>query len=232
MKPVAIIPARGGSKRIPGKNVKPFGGMPVIARPITAALESGLFSRVIVSTEDEGIADVARRFGAETPFVRPPELATDHAPTAPVLEHALRFLESEEGLPDQCCLIYPATPFVTPEILVRGMQALASSGAVTAFSAAWHASPIFRALQLDDHGNATMIWPEHIHTRSQDLPRTLYDAGQFYWCDVQGFLAEGELFSRRTVPVMLSRLQAIDMDTPEDWELAEALFLAMDRRGD
>ena len=231
MKPVAIIPARGGSKRIPGKNIKPFGGVPMIAHPIATALESGLFSRIIVSSEDEEISSIARRFGAETPFVRPPELASDHAPTAPVLAHALRWLENDTGLPGQCCLMYPATPFLTPETLLQGREILSSSGAATAFAAAEHPAPIFRALQVDGNGFAKMIWPEHMHTRSQDLPRTVYDAGQFYWCDVRAFLAEGELYARRMVPVMLSRLQAIDIDTPEDWELAEALFLAMEKQG-
>jgi len=229
MKPWAIIPARGGSQRIPRKNIKLFAGLPIIAHPIRAALASGLFSRIVVSTDDPEIARVAREHGAETPFPRPADLAGPHTPTAPVLAHALRALEAHGPLPTQCCLIYPTAAFVDPETLRRGLAVLLDTGATTALSAAPHPASIFRALRTDEDGLLRMVWPENMHVRSQDLPQTYYDAGQFYWCDTRGFLAEGELYARRTAPVVLSRLQAQDIDTPDDWELAEALFLA--RRG-
>lgn len=230
MDAVAIIPARGGSKRIPGKNLRPFAGRPIIAYSIAAALGCGCFRRVVVSTDDEAIARVSREHGAETPFMRPAALAGDHVPTSPVLAHALGELEKASGLPELFCCLYPTAPFVTAGDLARGRAELLEHDAVTAISVAAYPAPIFRALEIRD-GFLRMIWPEHRDTRSQDLPTVYQDAGQFYWGQTRRFLREGELYAGRSVPVVLPRHRVCDLDTEEDWLTAELLFEAWSRRG-
>jgi pseudaminic acid cytidylyltransferase len=225
---VALIPARAGSKRIPDKNIKPFAGQPVIAYSIKAAAASGLFDRIIVSTDSAQIADVARSYGAQVPFMRPEGLADDFTPTADVVLHALDWLEANESLPEYFCCIYAAAPFVQPEYLKAGLERLrAAQDTATAFAVASFASPIYRALGMDEKGRIKMIWPEHRQTRSNDLPEAYHDAGQFYWGRSRKFLVEKTLLSKKAVPVFLPRYLVQDIDTPEDWETAEYMFKAM-----
>jgi len=179
---VALIPARSGSKRIPGKNIKPFAGQPMIAYSIKAAEASGLFSRIIVSTDSAEIAAVAQSYGAQIPFMRPPRLADDFTPTADVVLHALKWLKANKSLSEYFCCIYATAPFLQPEYLKAGFERLRDEDdAATAFAVTSFAYPIFRALSIDEKGRMKMIWPEHLETRSNDLPEAYHDAGQFYW---------------------------------------------------
>jgi len=225
---VAIIPARGGSKRIPGKNVKSFAGKPIIAYSIEAALVSGLFERVIVTTDSEEIADTARRFGAETPFVRPSELSDDCTPTAPVIVHAIEWLRNNGFDPEFACCIYATAPFVQPEFLKEGYHMIRAYGCSTSYTVTTFPFPILRALKIKKEGVLEMIWPEYELTRSQDLPDAYHDAGQVYWVDCKKFLRSPCLYASDSRPIVLPRQFVQDIDTLEDWKVAEAMFLALD----
>ncbi|HMO04543.1 MAG TPA: pseudaminic acid cytidylyltransferase [Kiritimatiellia bacterium] len=224
---VAIIPARGGSKRIPGKNIRDFAGRPMIAHSITAALECRLFDRVLVSTDDPRIMEVARAHGAEAPFTRPAAIADDTATTDAVIQHALDWLEQHDTLPDQACCLYATAPFVRSDDLVRGLTILRQHHATTAFSVTSFAYPIFRALKVRPDGFVEMFWPENRTVRSQDLPEAWHDAGQFYWIDVARYRAAPRLFSDRSAPVPLPRHRVQDIDTEEDWRRAEVLHAVL-----
>lgn len=224
MSTICIIPARGGSKRIPRKNIRPFAGKPMIAHSITAAKESGVFDRIMVTTDDSEIMEVARVWGAEIPFVRPPELANDHAGTDAVLIHALKWCESQGIHMDYACCLYATAPFVRPKDLRQGLEILRRTGATTAFTVTTFPYPIFRALKIDRNDRIEMFWPEYRLTRSQDLPEAYHDAGQFYWLNVPKYLAEGRLFSSHSVAVRLPRHLVQDIDTEEDWVRAELMY--------
>ena len=226
---VAIIPARGGSKRIPKKNVRLFAGQPMISYPIRAALSAGIFDSVIVSTDSDEIAEVAAAHGAEIPFRRPASLSDDHTGTAPVLVHALEWLAGESRSPAYACCIYATAPFVRAPDLIRGFDTLKAARAGTAISVTSFAFSIFRALKVTDAGTLNMFWPEHRLTRSQDLPVAYHDAGQFYWMDAPRFLADPNLYSIDARPVILPRHLVQDIDTPEDWETAEHMYKALNR---
>jgi N-acylneuraminate cytidylyltransferase len=221
---VAIIPARGGSKRIPRKNVKLFAGLPMIAHSLRAARESGVFDRIVVSTDDEEIADVARQHGGEVPFLRPAELANDFAGTDAVIVHALEWFAAQGQPVREFCCLYATAPFVQADDLRRGLALLRERQAATAFSVTTYGYPIFRSLRLNASGRVEMIWPENFTKRSQDLPEAFHDAGQFYWGDTAKYLVERRLFSSNSVPVVLPRSRVQDIDTPEDWEIAEGMF--------
>ncbi|MYL23696.1 pseudaminic acid cytidylyltransferase [Halomonas alkaliantarctica] len=227
MTTVAIIPARGGSKRIPRKNIKPFCGKPMIAWSIEAALASHCIDRVIVSTDDEEIAAVARKWGAETPFIRPASLSDDHTGTISVIAHGVQWLNDNDQAPEAVCCVYATAPFVQPDDLQRGLQALRQSGADYAFSVTSYAFPIQRALRLTQSGRVAMFQPENFTIRSQDLEDAWHDAGQFYWGRADAWLTGQTLFSERAVPVILPRHRVQDIDTLEDWQRAEWLFRAM-----
>jgi pseudaminic acid cytidylyltransferase len=220
---VAVIIARGGSKRIPGKNIRAFAGKPMLAWPIEAAAASGIFERIIVSTDSPAIADVAEQWGAEVPFMRPAELADDHTPTAPVFLHALEFLENNSGLPEYACCIYPTAPFLSPRYLAQGLEELRKYDAPAAFSVTTFAFPVLRALKICDDGSVAFNWPEYEYARSQDLPDFYHDAGQFYWVNVRRFCKERRLAMPGARPVVLPRKLVQDIDTPEDWEAAELM---------
>ncbi len=224
---VAIIPARGGSKRIERKNIKPFAGKPIIAYSIEAARKSGLFSRILISTDDPEIASIGAIYGAEAPFWRPDILADDQTPTAPVLIHALTWLAERHHHPRYFCCIYATAPFLDPDDIQAGFQRLQETDALSVFSVTTFAFPIFRALQIEKDGRVSMIWPEHALTRSQDLPEAYHDAGQFYWGHTERFLAEQTLLSSDSYPLTIPRSRVVDIDTPEDWEIAERLFKAL-----
>ncbi|WP_348816164.1 pseudaminic acid cytidylyltransferase [Halomonas sp. H10-59] len=225
---IAVLPARGGSKRIPRKNIREFAGKPMIAWSIEAALKSGCFDRVIVSTDDDEIAEVAVAWGAETPFRRPAFLSDDHSGTIPVIAHAIDWLGEEERVrPEAVCCLYATAPFVKARDLHRGFMALKSEDADYAFSVTSYAFPVQRALRIDKDGYVAMFQPEHFLTRSQDLEEAYHDAGQFYWGRAAAWCAGTPIFSERARPVFLPRHHVQDIDTQEDWERAEWLFRAM-----
>lgn len=227
---VAIIPARGGSKRIPEKNLRLFRGRPIIAWSIQAAQESGCFDRIVVSTDDPRIAAIARQFGAEVPFTRPACLADDQTPTVPVIRHAIETLESFGDAIEEVCCLYATAPFVTPENIAEGLSLLRQGpdvdyvATMTTFP-----FPIYRSVRRDDEGWIQMNWPEHELTRSQDLPETFHDAGQFYWGTKAAFMFKTGIFSAKTRPLMLPRHCVQDIDTPEDWARAELMHEALHR---
>ena len=220
---LAVIPARGGSKRIPRKNLKPFHGRPIIAYSIEAALRSGLFDRVIVSTDDDEIAAVAERFGAQAPFRRPPELSNDHAGTNAVVRHSQQWLASEGTPAHEVCCLYATAPFVTPEDL-RGAHALLGPGVDFVFTATHFDFPVQRALVRGPDGLVAPMFPEWIGTRSQDLTPALHDAGQFYWGHPQAFELHDVAFNARALAYELPSYRVQDIDTPDDWARAEGLY--------
>jgi N-acylneuraminate cytidylyltransferase len=228
---LAVIPARGGSKRIPRKNVKSFCGKPIIAWSIEAALRSGCFDRVIVSTDDPEIAEVARACGAGVPFMRPAELSDDHTGTVPVVRHAIEWFQRQGAASEKVCCIYATAPFVRSEDLRQGLSVLEQTGCDYAFPVTSYAFPIQRALRLTPGGRVEMFHPEHFHTRSQDLEEAYHDAGQFYWGLLTAWMAQLPIFSANSTPLILPRHHVQDIDTPEDWERAEWLFKAMRSAG-
>lgn len=224
---VAIIPARGGSKRIPRKNIKLFHGKPMIAYSIEAALLSGCFDKVIVSTDDTEIAEVSKDHGALVPFLRPSDISDDYATTMDVIEHAIRWCMNEGWDLEAVCCLYATAPFVLPSDLKLGYQLLQNSGVQFTFSATSFPFPIQRAIKLDEHSSVSMFAPENEQVRSQDLEEAYHDAGQFYWGQTNAFLDKLSIFSPHSKAVRLPRCRVQDIDTPEDWELAEALYSAL-----
>jgi pseudaminic acid cytidylyltransferase len=223
---LAVIPARGGSKRIPRKNIKMFCGKPMIAWSIEAALQSGCFDKVIVSTDDEEIAEVARQYGASVPFMRPAELSDDYTGTIPVIRQAIEWCNANGFDPQQVCCLYATAPFISPEDLRRGLGILEQTGCQYAFSATSYAFPIQRAIRLTGTGHVEMFNAEHFNTRSQDLEESYHDAGQFYWGLASAWLQERMIFSPDSSLVLLPRYRVQDIDTPEDWIRAEWLYKA------
>lgn len=224
---LAVIPARGGSKRIPRKNIKPFCGKPMIAWSIEAALQSGCFDSVVVSTDDAEIAEVARQWGAEVPFMRPAALADDYTGTIPVVLQAIEWFQQNGQAPSQVCCIYATAPFVQVEDIRRGLDLLLTNDCSYAFSVTSYPFPIQRAIRITEKGRVEMFHPEHFNTRSQDLEEAWHDAGQFYWGQAQAWLEGRVVFSPASVPVPLPRHRVQDIDTPEDWQRAEWMFKAM-----
>ena len=228
---LAVIPARGGSKRIPRKNIRPFCGRPMVAWSIQAARDSGCFDRIVVSTDDDEIADVARTAGAEVPFLRPASLSDDHTGTIPVIAHAIEWQRTNGEAPDAVCCIYATAPFVRAADLRAGLEALQASGAAYAFSVTTYASPIQRALRLTPAGRVAMFQPELFNTRSQDLEEAYHDAAQFYWGRADAWAQGLPIFSADAVPIVLPRHRVQDIDTAEDWTRAEWLFRALQEAG-
>ena len=224
---IAIIPARGGSKRIPRKNVRPFCGRPMIAWAIDAARTSALFDHIIVSTDDAEIAETARNLGADVPFMRPPELADDHAGTIPVMAHATQWAQAQGWPLEAVCCIYPTAAMISPDDLAEGLRLLNEGSRDFVFTATDYASPIFRAFRQTEDGGVEMVFPEHFGTRSQDLPRALHDAAQFYWGRPEAWLTATTLFGPRSAALLIPRWRVQDIDTPEDWVRAEALFRSL-----
>jgi N-acylneuraminate cytidylyltransferase len=221
---LAVIPARGGSKRIPRKNIKPFGGLPMIAWSIKAALQSQCFDRIIVSTDDSEIAQVAKAHGAEAPFVRPLELSDDYTGTISVIAHAINWQNQNGKQAQEVCCIYATAPFVQAADLKRGLSTLQNTGADYAFSVTTYPFPIQRAIRITSAMRVEMFNQEHFNTRSQDLEEAWHDAGQFYWGTAKAWLTGKPIFSRDAVPVPLPRYRVQDIDTLEDWKQAELIF--------
>lgn len=226
---VAIIPARGGSKRIPRKNIREFCGKPMIAWSISTAFKSQIFDRIIVSTDDAEIAAVAQSLGADVPFMRPPELSDDHAGTTVVIAHAIESLRQQGFNPDPVCCIYATAPFISSDDLHQGLKLLKESDAHFAFSVTTYAFPIQRAIRLTSGGRMEMFQPEHFRTRSQDLEDAYHDAGQFYWGRADTWCSGEPIFGPHSAPVVIPRLRVQDIDTPEDWERAELMFRISNR---
>ena len=221
---LAVIPARGGSKRIPRKNIKPFLGVPLMARTIALLKESGVFDRIVVSTDDDEIAEVAIRAGAEVPFMRPAELANDFAATIPVITHAILTMEDLGWRSDLCCCAYPAAVLTRPGDYRRALDMLASNPRPDyVFTATSFPFPIQRALRAAEGGGAEMFWPEHRQTRSQDLEPAFHDAGQFYFGQRDAWTEGRPFFSPASRMLVLPRYRVQDIDTAEDWERAEML---------
>jgi len=220
---IAIIPARGGSKRIPGKNIKDFYGKPLIAYSIQTALESKLFAKIIVTTDDEEIAKVAKQCGAEVPFIRPKELADDFTGTSDVVKHALDWLKAKGEIFDFACTIYATAPLMQAKYLVEGYKALENSTAINAFSATSMSFPIQRTFKVNEQGRCEMFTPQYYKTRSQDLEEAYQDAGQFYWTKIDQTSNE-IMFGKDSIPVILPRHLVQDIDTPEDWHRAELMY--------
>lgn len=224
---IAIIPARGGSKRIPRKNIKEFHGKPMIAYSIEAALNSGCFDKVIVSTDDAEIAEVAKKYGAEVPFMRPANIADDYATTLDVIKHAIEFTEQQAWSVKNVCCIYATAPFLIPEFIQKGLQELTKNTINYAFSATSFPFPIQRAIKLNTEQRVEMFQPEHLNTRSQDLEEAYHDAGQFYWGTADAFSKSKAMFTSHSKAVLLPRACVQDIDTEEDWDFAEKLFRVM-----
>lgn len=233
MNTVAIIPARGGSKRIARKNLKLFNGLPMIVWSIRAALDSGLFDQVVVSTDDQEIAEVARAHGAQVPFMRPPALADDFTGTAAVIVHALETLLEQGQHFDYACCIYATAPLLQARYLEQGLQRLIQHPQKSyAFSVCGFAAVVQRALTVDAEGALEALYPQYRETRSQDLPEAYHDAGQFYWGRTLAWLRGDVLFSSRSLPVILPRYLVQDIDTLEDWKRAEYLYAALKAGGE
>lgn len=224
---LAVIPARGGSKRIPRKNIKLFCGKPMIAWSIEAALQSACFDRIIVSTDDEEIANIARTYGADVPFKRPSDLSDDHTGTIPVIAHAITWQNAHAAQAREVCCIYATAPFIQGDDIRRGLQLLHHTNGDYAFSVTSYAFPIQRAIRIRNDHRIEMFYPENFNKRSQDLPEAWHDAGQFYWGKAEAWLTAKPIFSSSSSPVVLSRHRVQDIDTPEDWERAEWMFKAI-----
>ena len=230
MNNLAIIPARGGSKRIPRKNVKKFSGKPMIAWSIELALRSQLFSRVIVSTDDDEIADVAASYGAEVPFRRPEHLSGDFVGTREVIDHAIEVSTSLDYKPDTACCMYPCAPFLSPDNLAAAIAKLDAAGIGSfLYPVIEFPAPIERAMRMDTNGRIRPVDPSAMLTRTQDLAPAYYDAGQFYWGHVETWLS-GKPISDDALTIVLDASQVVDIDTPADWVKAESIAAHSRRR--
>lgn len=220
---VAVIPARGGSKRIPRKNVREFAGKPMIAYSIDCALQSGLFEQVIVSTDDEEISRVARALGAGVPFMRPAELSDDHTGVTEVVAHSTQYLLNQGAELAAVCCIYATAPFMRTKDLKEGLALLEGGDLNYVFSATTFGYPIFRSFSESAVGELKMFFPEHFQARSQDLPEALHDAAQFCWGRPKAWLSNARVFARGSAVVRIPRWRVQDIDTENDWIRAELM---------
>jgi len=228
-KAIAIIPARGGSKRIPRKNIKMFHGKPLIAYSIQAAMESNLFDKIVVTTDDEEIADIAKGYGATVPFIRPKELSDDFTGTTDVINHALQWLTDHGEKYDYVCTIYATAPLLRSQYIVEGFEKLKESDAINAFSCTSMPFPIQRTFKITDEGRCEMFWPENYTARSQDMEEAYQDAGQFYWTKINRTASE-VMFEKESIPIILPRYLVQDIDTVEDWERAEFMYQVIQKK--
>lgn len=228
---LAIIPARGGSKRIPRKNIKLFHGKPLISYSIQTAIASKLFDNIIVSTDDEEIAEVALHYGAQVPFLRPKELADDFTGTDAVISHALDFFSDRNETFDYICTLYATAPFLQQKYLEQGFHALKTSDALYTFSCTSMPFPFQRSFAIVE-GRCQMFYPDQYFTRSQDLVPAYHDAGQFYWINNtrRSTTERTVMFSDKSIPILLPRYLVQDIDTLEDWEQAEILYEILTKR--
>ena len=228
MKAVAVIPARGGSKRIPRKNIRPFLGKPVIAYSILAAQQAGVFDEIVVSTDDKEIAETAEHYGALVPFLRPVELSDDQTGIRKVVVHAIRELEEKNKYPSMVCTIYAASPLIQYQDIVKAYKKLQLSDQDFIFSATTFSATIFRAFSMKENGSIKMFWPENYLVNSQDFPQAYYHAGQFLWGRREAYLNESpQVPFEHSIAMIVPRYRVMDVDTLEDWRHAELLYKAL-----
>jgi len=220
---IAIITARGGSKRIPKKNIKSFNGKPIIAYSIQAALNSGLFDEVMVSTDDDEIIQFAKQYGASVPFVRSAKTSDDYATTADVLNEVLQTHKQQGKEFEYACCIYPTAPFVTPQKLIEAFKKLEEINADCALPVTKFSFPIWRSFRMES-GKVTYNWPEFAPKRSQDLPPAYHDCGQFYFFKTSVFLETGKLITENTIGIEVPESEVQDIDNEEDWKIAEIKY--------
>ena len=221
---VAIIPARGGSKRIPKKNIKNFLGKPIIAYSIDVAFKSKIFDKVIVSTEDKEIKDISIIYGAEVPFIRPKEIADDFTGTHEVIGHAVKWLEDNGDKIDYCCCIYPTAPLIQKEDLLNGFDMIKSNKWDSVLAATNFSYPIFRSFENLPDGGLNMIFPEHFKSRSQDLPEVYHDVGLFYWAKPETWKKKPKKYGKKNSIVKIPNYRIQDIDTLDDWKRAEIIY--------
>ena len=221
---IAIIPARSGSKRIPGKNIKEFCGKPMIGWSILEAINSECFDHIIVSTDSHEIAEIANSFGADTPFIRPKNISDDFTPIVTVMKHAISELLNLSYKMTNICCIFATAPFIRSNYIKSGLHQLTNNGCDYVFPVTTFSYPIQRSLIVNTDNTIRMLYPELSHTRSQDLDEAWHDAGQFYWGKFESWIEEKEIFKSNTQILRLPRKLVQDIDTYEDWEYAEALF--------
>ena len=224
MKNLAIITARGGSKRIPRKNIRDFLGKPIIAYSIQTAIKSGVFDEVMVSTDDDEIAEIAKKYGAVIPFKRNPETSNDTATTTDVIIEVLNKYKKLGINYDYACCIYPTAPFITVNSLKIGLDKMLEDKTEVAIPVVKYSYPIQRALEVDSDGKLSMIYPEHSRSRSQDLTPCYHDAGQFYWFKTSAIKKDMELLKMKASPIIIPETQVQDIDTEEDWVIAEMKY--------
>ena len=217
---ICVIPARGGSKRIPRKNIKDFNGKPMIQWSIEAAFASNIFNNIVVSTDDSEIAEIAKDLGAEVPFIRPKDLSDDYTNTTDVIAHATRWAFNEGIDASIVCCLYATSPFVLPSDLKEAHRIITSQRWQYVFSASEFSSPIFRSFEQIENGGVKMFYPEHFESRSQDLPQALFDAGMFYMARSDAWLKGLKIFDDHSFPFLIPSWRVQDIDTPEDWERA------------
>jgi N-acylneuraminate cytidylyltransferase len=225
---ICVIPARGGSKRIPKKNIRDFNGKPIIAYSIDVAVKSNLFDRVIVSTDDSVIADIAKEFGAETPFMRPNDISGDCVGTDSVVNHAIQWVKKNDPrVLKYICCIYATAPFILEKYLLEGFNLLNESGVDLSFSITSFPFPVQRSIRINDSAMVVPVFKESILKKSQDIDETYHDAGQFYWGHINSFSTPGLLYSGSARPVFIPRYLVQDIDTEEDWKRAELMYQAL-----
>jgi len=225
MNNLAIIPARGGSKRIPRKNIRAFLGKPIIAYSIETALKSELFSEVMISTDDEEIASIAKQYGGKIPFFRSQKNADDHATLPDVIEEVYQNIEKSLNRTfDNICCILPTAPLITKERIKEGYNLLKQNAVDSVTPVIAFSYPVWRSFKINEDNKLEMIWPEYLRTRSQDLPDVYHDAGAFYWLKTESFLKEKNLFTSNNKPLVLKESEVQDIDTLEDWKLAELKY--------
>jgi pseudaminic acid cytidylyltransferase len=223
MNTLAIITARGGSKRIPRKNIKEFLGKPIIKYSIDAAIESKCFDEVMVSTDDYDIANLSLDYGVKVPFMRSEKNSNDYATTAEVLLEVLNYYKDKGKHFDYACCIYPTAPFVTSEKLLNAYTKLIESGAKAVVPIVKFGFPILRSFKLENE-LVKMNWPEYLNIRSQDLPQSYHDAGQFYFFRVDSFLTDNKVFTDKTIGIEMPESEVQDIDNEEDWKIAEIKY--------
>lgn len=227
MKPYAIITARGGSKRVPGKNIRYFCGKPIIAYSIEAALESGLFERVMVSTDSNEIASIAERFGASVPFMRSEKTSNDYADTTDVLSEVIEMYGKRGVIFHEFCCIYPTAPFITPDKLKESYGLLQDEDVYNVIPMVEFSFPPQRGMRLKEDGFIVPVDSGGMNARSQDLPVIYHDCGQFYWMKTEKFLENNEILNNHTKPYFVSELEVQDIDHESDWKLAEIKYRYM-----
>jgi N-acylneuraminate cytidylyltransferase len=224
MRNLAIIPARGGSKRIPRKNIKDFLGKPIIAYSIAAALKSNLFDEVMVSTDDQEIAEIAIKYGAGIPFMRSMDNSDDYATTMDVILEVIDYYNRQDKQFDNVCCIYPTAPLIDGQKLKAGYDKLTNEQHDTVFPVVPFSYTVWRGFKVDSNGKADLVWPEFLNSRSQDLEEIFHDAGQWYWLTANSLLTNKKIFTQNTASLILRPIEAQDIDNLSDWKIAEMKY--------